>query len=254
VRYNEIITEGRDALLYHGYGNTVHLSTALSSGKMAATSTQRFWADGRRRTEQEPDYRDSYWMKGVSFTRNMRYAMAWGWAVIAVNQAKLVQRTKVIPFSWNYHMAGDGHGHNFRQEHEEFAIVKATKDNYKFPPGHEREGEDDMKRFLSKDGQIEGYLPLTPILEGIWLHADLGTQHEPMPRVWNQEQGKHVSPPGLQKKDYYQNKDMSEAGHSIEQIIAHPKFKGYYVGGKRNEPEFKIWPADTPRENLPPRD
>lgn len=253
MRYREIITEGRDALLYHGYGNPKHAAMALTSGKMAATSTQRFWADGRRRTEDEPDYKQSYWMKGVSFTRNMRFAMAWGWVVIAVNQARLTQRTKVIPFSWAYHMANDGHNHNFRKEGEEFAIVKATPDDYTFPPGHEAEGDFDTNRFTSKDG-AEGYIPLTPILEGIWLHADLGTEHAALDKVWNQEQGKHVAPPGLQKKPHFQNQDMAAEGHSIEQIIAHPKFKGYFVGGKRLEREYKFWPPSTPREDLPPRD
>lgn len=185
MRYREIITEGRDALLYHGYGNPKHASMALTSGKMAATSTQRFWPDGRRRTEKEDDYESSYWMKGVSFTRNIRFAMAWGWVVFAVNQAKLVQRTKVIPFSWAYHMDGDGHKHNFRKEGEEFAIVKMTPDNYRFPPGHEQEGDFDTNRFTSKS-MIEGYIDLNPILEGIYLHADLGTQFQPLPRVWNQ--------------------------------------------------------------------
>ena len=95
MRYHEIIQEGRDAPLYHGYNNPVHASRAFASGKMAATSTQRFWADGRPRLEKiDPDYEDSYWMKGISFTRDIRFAMSWGGVVIAIDQAKLAQRIK----------------------------------------------------------------------------------------------------------------------------------------------------------------
>jgi hypothetical protein len=154
MRYRELLSEGRDAHLFHGYGEPIHASMALTSGKMAATSTQRFWADGRRRTEDEPEYQESYWMKGVSFTRNIEYAMAWGWVVFEINQAKLVQRTKVIPYSWSFHMKDSS---DFRKEQEEFAIVKATPDDYKFPSGHELEGEFDSNRFRSKSDP-EGYI------------------------------------------------------------------------------------------------
>jgi hypothetical protein len=257
MRYHEIITEGRDAFLYHGYPGSKlkHASRALATGQMAGTSTQRFWADGRRRTEDEVDYKESYWMKGLSLTRDIAYAMAWGDIVIAINQAKLIQRTKVIPYSWGYHMAGNGNKNNIqtKREREEFAVTKRTPDDYHFPPGHEREGEFDHNRFQSNDDQIEGFIPLAPILEGIWMHYEIASLHQPGPQEYNPETGTRESK-GMIEKEYYQAPEMAAAGYSIQDFIDHSKFKGYFSGGRRGDPPgYKLIPKSTPRIDLPPR-
>ena len=223
---------------------------------MAATSTQRFWADGRQRLEKiDPDYENSFWMKGISFTRDIRYAMSWGRLVISIDQAKLAQRIKMLPYNWGYHMSGWAPQDTNKREREEFAIVKRTPDDYKFPSDHdERPGEFDFQRFRSEDGQIEGYIPLEPILTGIWLEWEMGSLYEPGPQRWDHEKHSHVRD-GIVEAPYYIDRDMIKAGYSIADFIAHPKFKGYFNSGQNRGDTmgFKLWPKTTPREELPPR-
>jgi len=49
------ITEGRDTPLYHSYRDSKYAVTALKTNRMAAKTTQRFWKDGKRRLDNDPE-------------------------------------------------------------------------------------------------------------------------------------------------------------------------------------------------------
>lgn len=193
MRFHEIITEGRDAILWHGYSGLQkvrHAEQALAKNEMAATSTQRWWPDGRRRKENDPDYRDSYWMKGVSLSRDPKYAMGWGNVVFALDQRKIAQRYKIIPFNWGYSIPS---GNHHKREREEFVAVKRDADTYNRP--EEDGGGFDTPRFMADEGYA--LKPLSAYLLGIYVSVYLATE---MP-------------------------------DTVTTFIAHPLFRGYYLSG-----------------------
>lgn len=83
-------------------------------------TSQRYWPDGRRRKDNEPDYEDSYWMYGWSMTRNKEFAMNWKGVVLELDLSEIKHRFQVKPFSWNYLMT---HKADNRKEHEEFVVA-----------------------------------------------------------------------------------------------------------------------------------
>lgn len=176
MRYHEIITEGRDAPVYHGYdyGKVKWADLALSSNKLAATSTQRFWKDGKRRKDNDPEYKKSFWMKGISTTRDVQYAAAWGYAgvVFQFDQSKLAHKYKIIPFSWAYQIDDDDSPPDLKVHHkrerEEFVVLKSNEDTYEPWETH-------RERFLGPEGYIEN---LDNYLLGIFVSLD-GHKEEP---------------------------------------------------------------------------
>ena len=216
------IKEGRDAVLYHGYSDPENFASAMQRDSMLGTTTQRWWDDGKRRKDDDPEYDTSNWMKGLSFTRDPRFAMQWGRVMIAVDQSIIAQRHKMIPFNWGYSIPDRNYPGGSRQEHkrerEEFAVTHQG-DQYR----HE-DGTMDHQRFRQPEGEIKG---LSKYLRGIWLDRTV---------VWDDPQDRHPL------SSYFQRK-MSEAGMPVSQIIAHPLFKGYYrgatfLGQQRTTPGF----------------
>lgn len=168
MRFREIITEGRDAPLYLGFKDSHWAVQALSQNRLAAKSTQRFWDDGKRRKDNDPEYENSYWMKGISLTRDLRFAMSWGDVTFRLNQNWLSKRYKIIPFNWGYSIPGEIKNH--KREREEFLVVKSTKDRYL--NSEEEGGGRDVHRFVG----VEGYVgPLSQFLDGIYVHISIAS-------------------------------------------------------------------------------
>jgi hypothetical protein len=95
---------------------------------------------------------------------------------------------------------------------------------------------------------------LNPILAGIWLHVDVGSIRGPGPKRYDPQSGKHVSDE-IVESESWPAKEMAAGGFTVQQVIDHPKFKGYFSGGRRGDPPgFKMYPPTTPREELPPHD
>ncbi len=206
------------APLYHAL-EYKYAEQAIRDNRLSATSTQRFWPDGRRRKENWVDYQDSFWMKGVSLTRDLRYALRWKDITFVLDSRKLREKVKIIPFAWNYHFDdGEDSLHSrlsgglppdHKREREEYAIVKRTPDTYKQP-----DGRFDTERFRSVEGQIDG---LDSFLLGIV--ADK-VMIDPTKR-WK---GDKVVP-ALQDRDWAHNEEDLRAKHPL--IFNHPKFKGF---------------------------
>lgn len=162
----EMLTESAMAPLYHGYNDIANAVMALKNNEMLATTPQRFWAKGARYPDNHPEYRKSFWMKGISTTRDLRYAMGWGNVVFVLDQAKIKMKYKIMPLHW-----GNSPRSHIKREKEEFIIRKDTYDQY-IKPLEDGEWVDpnreniDFTRFKAPEGSIK---PLRSFLKGIYL-------------------------------------------------------------------------------------
>lgn len=190
------IVEGRDAYLYRAYQEPKWAIAALKDDKLVGSSAQRYWPDGVRRKDDDPEYRNSFWMKGLSMTRDFEYAKMWGDVVMVFDQRLLSQRHKIEPFNWGFSIPG---GNHHKREREEFVVLKKTGDTF----GDENFSGTgvtrlDLNRFKEPEGAI---VPLTKYLIGFWLDETL-----------NEPEGyKH---------------GMTEA--DLEYLKTHPKCLGYF--------------------------
>ena len=53
----------------------------LINNKIDGYTWQRYWPDGKRRKDDDPDYNKSFYMKGLSLTREIDYAKSWNGVV-----------------------------------------------------------------------------------------------------------------------------------------------------------------------------
>jgi hypothetical protein len=215
---NVMIMEGRDAALWHGYRDAWKAIAALNKNEMGGTTTQRFWADGKRRKDNDPEYEDSYWMKGISLTRDPHFAMKWGDVMIKLDQAKIAQRYKIIPFNWGYSIPSGNHHKN---EREEFVVTKSTLDKYNGEddekdsenpnPLRRRVMGDEWERFKAAEGAVK---PLDQFLIAIYISSMNGpygsfplkdeeleflTSHPKFAGWYNQETGNFTQQPEVMK-------------------------------------------------------
>jgi hypothetical protein len=115
-------------VVFHGV-RLDYVGTILEENKIKGYTTQRYWEDGRRRTDADFDYNESLWMKGISTTRTLDFAANWAGVVLVLNLDKIKANTEVVPFAWNYHISkGSGH---FKKETEEFVVLKKTGKQFK---------------------------------------------------------------------------------------------------------------------------
>lgn len=155
MRYYHL-TEGRDAPLYHGVRYNYAIEQ-LQKNRIEGRTAQRFWPDGRRLKDNHPEYESSFWLKGVSMTRTFSYAKQWADIVYVIDQRKLTQRYKVIPFNWGYANSRN-RGQNTKRETEEFVVLgKIYKSLMQFIEDYNdnREAMWDQYDTLTKNGDEE---------------------------------------------------------------------------------------------------
>jgi len=131
MRYFEIINEGRDAPLYHGSGIGAAISILKGNEIWAATQHEESRLNNLgNNINSEPVF-------GVSLSRNREMAFGFGDVVFMIDQTKLSQRYKIIPF--DYWSAGIAHNRYIktkrsdsvnnlgdRYEYEEFCVGSIT--------------------------------------------------------------------------------------------------------------------------------
>lgn len=155
----------------------------LRSNSLSGYTKQRFWLDGKRRTDNEADYDSSWWYTGISTTRDKRFAIKWSDIIFEFNREKIKQKYKVIPYAWNYSLKNYYTDSNFspnnyfqhKKEKEDF-IVTGRIPPFLGPhePGYaELEDEEFYKNqkimniFMQEPvGAIE---PLSKYLNGIYI-------------------------------------------------------------------------------------
>ena len=152
------LEEQSRANLFHGLKQDYAIQ-ALSKNKLDAYTFQRFWPDGKRRKDDDPEYENSYYYRGLSLTRDPRYASNWSDVVFEFNQDALKTKYKIIPYNWGYSIGkGYEQGSRVKREREEFLIVSTID--------HPLTNTQLVNVLKTPGGAIE---PLNKFLEGIYL-------------------------------------------------------------------------------------
>jgi hypothetical protein len=109
MQLNDLL-ETRAASLYHatGFANAVQIIT-----------------DDMFRDKTEHTLPDVGSVKGVSFTRNFRFAFGWSFVTFEVDRIRLAQHYRLHPF--NYWQSPEKTSSDARQEAEEFVIGPISK-------------------------------------------------------------------------------------------------------------------------------
>lgn len=159
-----------------------NISQALSEGRIYGRTGQRYWEDGKRRKDKDPEYNDSYWMKGISTTRSLEYAASWAGIVLVLDLEVIKQNKEVVPYAWNYLMSHNAHN---KKETEEFVVLAKNKRKYirLEDPEFKQEYDEAMssgneeiikiyqdqaqRPYQSKDP--EGFIDLNKCLKGIFI-------------------------------------------------------------------------------------
>lgn len=219
MRYDQLI-EGRDAPLYHGVRHN-HAIKQLQANKIEGRTTQRFWPDGRRLRDDHPDYKNSFWLKGVSTTRTLAYAQNWADVVYVLDQRKLTQRYKVIPFNWGYANA-QTRNPNPKRETEEFVVLgKIYKSMERFIEDYNDERDvmwdeyaaAEKKRNREKMDEILAKLKSMPTAMEAWMGPTTS----------------NIEPLDAYLTGIYADKIHETLGaKNIDIITNHPKFIGYF--------------------------
>jgi len=177
--YKKILESYSRSNLYHAI-KTEYALTALDKNKLAAHSIQRYWPDGKRRKDDEEGYDESYFLRGLSLTRDKKYAANWNNIIFEFDQEKLKNKYKIIPYNWGFSIGGGYKKQNHKREKEEFLIVSKEESSF------------NNKEFLNMIKKPGGYIyPLDKYLVGIYIsknsydiYTDKNTkQYEPFERI-----------------------------------------------------------------------
>lgn len=115
------IFESNRAKLYHGI-KIEYAINALENNKLDTYTFQRFWPNGKRLKDNDPEYNNSHYYRGLSLTRDIKYAMDWSDIIFVFNTNKLRERYKIIPYNWGYSI-GSSKNQNIKREREEFLVT-----------------------------------------------------------------------------------------------------------------------------------
>jgi hypothetical protein len=220
MRAQQLITEGRDAPLYHGVMHT-HAISHLTNNRIEGRTTQRFWPDGRRLKDNHKEYKDSFWLKGVSLTRTKSYAQHWRDIVFELDQTKLSKKYKMIPFNWGYANSRT-RGQNYKRETEEFLVLgRIYKSMQKFLDDHNNEIDMLWDRYDLAKAQGDNAVATT-----------IMAKIQSMPGAMEAFTGPTQT--NIEPLDQYLLGIYADSIHktlaakNMEIIFDHPKFKGFY--------------------------
>ncbi|ASV44124.1 hypothetical protein PBI_SCTP2_109 [Salicola phage SCTP-2] len=209
-------------LLYHGV-RIEYAVEQLKNNSIEGHTNQRVWYDGLRRTEDDPEYQQSWTLSGLSATRDISIASGFGDVIYVFNRDKINDNYKIIPYNWGYHISkklnSDSKNDDFerirkashKREKEEFIITGLTKRSFEqaremWGELSEIESDEEYERLKAEMGDdlmafmfpTKGALkPLDKFIEGIYFSSSNLDIH----------------------KKYSSEK--------LEYITNHPKFKGY---------------------------
>lgn len=192
-RYKTAQISDFESPIFHGIRELEHAVMALAQDSIKGYTTQRYWSDGKRRIDTDPEYNSSFWMKGISLTRDFKFAANWGDVVFILNRDKIITNNRLVPFAWNY-IIGGLPNRNAKKEREEFLITRKTGKTFK---GSEEDPESDrinVSEFTKPEGEMKN---LNSILVGIFMDEDSLER-------WGAEDA------------------------NVKYLTSHPLFKGFY--------------------------
>lgn len=101
----------------------------LERGSILGYTTHRYWDNGKRYKDNQPEYEENYWMKGVSLTRSLDFAINWGVVVLVFNRDEIAKNYQLENYNWGNHLA-QGSG-NIKKETEEFLVLSKKDKTYR---------------------------------------------------------------------------------------------------------------------------
>lgn len=113
--------------LFHGT-KLEYVKETLERGSILGYTGQRYWPDGKRRKEKDPDYEDSFWMKGISMTRDINYAISWGSVTLIFDRKEILKKHEIQSYAWNYLF---NHSTDNKKEAEDFVVLNKTGKRFK---------------------------------------------------------------------------------------------------------------------------
>jgi hypothetical protein len=121
------VDASRTELLFHAV-KTEHVKGILDRGSILGYTSHRFWDDGKRVKHDHPEYENAYWMKGISMTRDINFALGFGHIVLVFDRKAIKNNHSIEPYSWNHHFS-DG-GVNSKKEREDFVVLSKKKKRF----------------------------------------------------------------------------------------------------------------------------
>lgn len=117
MRYDEILTEGRDSPLYHGTGWNAALQI-ITSNEILPNSSHK---------PKKLLMHGDELVQGISLTRNLNTAFDFGKIVFEIDQRKLSQTNKLVPLDYwstqyNPSLRSRSHQQGDKYEYEEFCV------------------------------------------------------------------------------------------------------------------------------------
>ena len=142
-------------LLFHAV-KTEYVREILERGSIKGFTSHRFWDDGKRYKDNTPEYEDSYWMKGISMTRDIRYALDWGHVILVFDRREILKNHPIESYNWGNHLAGRS-STDHKKEREDFVVLSKNKKRYQNRDNAEwmKEYEEAMKLIPNEDYSAE---------------------------------------------------------------------------------------------------
>tara|TARA_B100000073_G_scaffold348064_1_gene364838 strand:- start:5036 stop:5788 length:753 start_codon:yes stop_codon:yes gene_type:complete len=221
---DKLENKGQYTSLYHG----VKLDVAekiIDNDKMEARTTQRYWEDGKKRKDNDPDYETSKWMKGWSMTRSFDYAFLWSGLVLEFDKADLQKEFKIEPISWNYTIGRINPADiDHKKEREEFIVASRTGKNTK---DYERIAEEIQESAYQEYEKTKDVDKLRELGELSFIDLLKKPEGKPLLNVNNKIKSIYISNALVEI--------YSLENEKIQKVLNHPKFKGIL-----KEEEFQL--------------
>lgn len=212
----EFLQQGKD-LVWHGMTHEQFKKLMANEGQMRAYTTQRYWKDGKLRKDNQPDYNDSYWYHGWSFSRSKNVSAGFGEIVWAFDLNEVKKEFKVIPISWNFTIGRlNPQKINHKREQEEFVIA--------------HKGKHSLEEIAKKSQEYEARSDI--INELLWKHKQKEITLSPEELTNLEKEEKEI------EKFYDTNWfEKIMAGPKGKNLDVNKKAKGFFVVNKFLRPE-----------------
>lgn len=234
------INSNRQSLWHAIHLKNIH--SVLKNNKLDPYTSHRYWADGKRRKEDDPLYEDSFWMYGWSMTRKKEYAFNWNGIVLELDTDKIAHNFEIMPISWNNLFT---HNKTFqKKEFEEFVIAHYEPRSIATMKKQEEERHElfdniytDLMNAKNKEEEenLQGQIDKLREEDKSWIED------------WRKPRGKSIDLKKCLKGIYLDkfNYDIlmdstyPEQKETLEMIITHPLFKGLFEAPHTKEKKMK---------------
>ena len=225
-KISKIFRQDSSNLLYHGVDFRIFLDI-INRGSILGHTSHRYWPEGKRYQKSHPKYQESYWMRGLSTSRNVNYSLSWRLFVFVFRKEVIQQQFKIQNYNWFHH------GENVPQiknEYEEFIVFNKTGKTYlmKDNENYKKELKEYEKYYeqMTDSDEKKEYLKFLESFRKQGTNLDLQDMKNPIGEMELSDDlflGFIINPTYF---DYY------SFDSEMEFVVNHPKFLGYLLPKK----------------------